>query len=323
MTTSAINTSKPVLHIVVIGFHHKKGCQVDYAFPPLVPGGTVDSHETPAEWKHLPSLAIPDGAHNYTQDSIYFHLPGLDDRHRTVYGVACYRQIETKDLKIKTDDITRSTVQKSVCVLSNLPLYGLIEAKLELITHAYFLELDFRQVSLLEDTYNNLNASLRESLLDGGSQVFLGMNIKELVQTYRHRVMTLFKLVLLDEKGFVHWVLFTGSPVERLANTMLTILSLYPGMIEQGLAECTSYGGDRNISPTLRHTGVGEEAEEFLEIRYTGDLSPDISGLSGTDSVEAVEPASPTIDRGLDQPSFPMNAAESLKISTTSQALGE
>ncbi|KAH3716624.1 hypothetical protein DPMN_059350 [Dreissena polymorpha] len=206
MTTSAINTSKPVLHIVVIGFHHKKGCQVDYAFPPLVPGGTVDSHETPAEWKHLPSLAIPDGAHNYTQDSIYFHLPGLDDRHRTVYGVACYRQIETKDLKIKTDDITRSTVQKSVCVLSNLPLYGLIEAKLELITHAYFLELDFRQVSLLEDTYNNLNASLRESLLDGGSQVFLGMNIKELVQTYRHRVMTLFKLVLLDEKGIVHWL---------------------------------------------------------------------------------------------------------------------
>jgi len=51
------------------------------------------------------------------------------------------------------------------------PLYGLIEAKLELITHAYFKELDFSQVSILEDTFNNLNASLTESLLDGGSQV--------------------------------------------------------------------------------------------------------------------------------------------------------
>ena len=51
------------------------------------------------------------------------------------------------------------------------PLYGLIEAKLELITHAYFKELDFSQVALLEETYNNLNASLTSSLLDGGSQV--------------------------------------------------------------------------------------------------------------------------------------------------------
>lgn len=47
----------------------------------------------------------------------------------------------------------------------------MIEAKLELITHAYFKELDFSQVSLLEETYNNLNSSLTESLLDGGSQV--------------------------------------------------------------------------------------------------------------------------------------------------------
>ena len=54
------------------------------------------------------------------------------------------------------------------------PLYGLIQAKLELITHAYFDELDFSKVSLLEETYKNLNASLTDSLLDGGSQVFLG-----------------------------------------------------------------------------------------------------------------------------------------------------
>ena len=28
MTTLAVGSSNPVLHIVVIGFHHKKGCQV-------------------------------------------------------------------------------------------------------------------------------------------------------------------------------------------------------------------------------------------------------------------------------------------------------
>ncbi len=53
------------------------------------------------------------------------------------------------------------------------PLYGLIQAKLELITHAYFEERDFSQVTLLEETYRNLNAGLKASLLEG-SQVFLG-----------------------------------------------------------------------------------------------------------------------------------------------------
>ena len=40
----------------------------------------------------------------------------------------------------KTDDITRASVQKSVCVLSRLPLYGHIQVKMSLITEAYFRE---------------------------------------------------------------------------------------------------------------------------------------------------------------------------------------
>ena len=28
-----------VLHALVVGFHHKKGCQVEYSYPPLMPDG--------------------------------------------------------------------------------------------------------------------------------------------------------------------------------------------------------------------------------------------------------------------------------------------
>lgn len=73
----------------------------------------------------------------------------------------------------RSSDITRETVQKSVCVLSRVPLYGLIQAKLELITHAYFDERDFSKVSLLEETYKNLNSSLPKDLSDN-QQTFLG-----------------------------------------------------------------------------------------------------------------------------------------------------
>ena len=69
---------KPVLHVVVVGFHHKKGCQVEYAYPPLMdPDGDPKSTLLPSQWKHLPSLALPDGSHNYEQDTCYFHLPDL------------------------------------------------------------------------------------------------------------------------------------------------------------------------------------------------------------------------------------------------------
>ena len=59
----------PVLHVLVIGFHHRKGCQVEYSWPPLIPENDCRSANLPAQWKHLPSLALPDGAHNYDADT--------------------------------------------------------------------------------------------------------------------------------------------------------------------------------------------------------------------------------------------------------------
>uniref|UniRef100_A0AAQ5XTK0 UDENN domain-containing protein n=1 Tax=Amphiprion ocellaris TaxID=80972 RepID=A0AAQ5XTK0_AMPOC len=140
----------PVLHIVVVGFHHKKGCQVEFSYPPLMPDEGHDSNLLPEEWKYLPFLALPDGAHNYQEDTVYFHLPPLSGDMKCVYGVSCYRQIEAKALKVRQADVTRETVQKSVCVLSRVPLYGLLQAKLQLITHAYFEEKDFSQISILK-----------------------------------------------------------------------------------------------------------------------------------------------------------------------------
>ncbi|MGH0175413.1 UNVERIFIED_CONTAM: hypothetical protein FKN15_070084 [Acipenser sinensis] len=60
----------PVLHIVVVGFHHKKGCQVEFSYPPLIPGEGHNNSSLPEEWKYLPFLALPDGAHNYQEGMI-------------------------------------------------------------------------------------------------------------------------------------------------------------------------------------------------------------------------------------------------------------
>ncbi|CAL1530920.1 unnamed protein product [Lymnaea stagnalis] len=255
----------PVLHVLVIGFHHKKGCQVEFSYPPLIEGNSVESHEIPEEWKHIPSLALPDGAHNFVKDTVYFVLPGRNDNPHTVYGVSCYRQMDASNLINKTADVTRSTVQKSVCVLSRLPLFGLIKAKLELITHAYFDERDFSQVSLLEETYKNLNSSLTQSLLEG-TQVFLGLSARDLVIFYKHKVIVLFKLLMLERR-----VLFFGSPVESLCQTLLGFLSLFPGMLESGLSQSCNQWGVKKLSPNLAVADFNsdlDENEQFLEVCY-------------------------------------------------------
>lgn len=58
-------------------------------------------------------------------------------------------------------------------MLSTLPLYGHIQVKMALITHAYFEEGDFSKVSLLEDTYHHLNSCM-SSESQTPPQVFVG-----------------------------------------------------------------------------------------------------------------------------------------------------
>ena len=64
-------------------------------------------------WTCLPSLALPDGAHHHDKDSSVFLLPSKESN-QCLFAVSCYRQIETKKLKVKDEEVTRDTVQKYV-----------------------------------------------------------------------------------------------------------------------------------------------------------------------------------------------------------------
>lgn len=276
----------PVLHIVVVGFHHKKGCQVEFSYPPLMPDEGHDSNVLPEEWKYLPFLALPDGAHNYQEDTVFFHLPPLSGDMKCVYGVSCYRQIEAKALKVRQADVTRETVQKSVCVLSRVPLYGLLQAKLQLITHAYFEEKDFSQISILKELYEHMNGSLRGSSLEG-SQVYLGLSPRDLILHFRHKVLILFKLILLEKK-----VLFYVSPVNRLVGALMTVLSLFPGMIEHGLVDSSHYKPKSSTSEDLSLEESVSGAEEFVSVSVT-----DIAGTT-VELEEAAQPAAESLSSG-------------------------
>lgn len=242
----------PVLHIIVVGFHHKKGCQVEFSYPPLV-NGTEGKNECPSGWKYLPTLALPDGSHNFTEDTVFFNLPSLYDQTESIYGVSCYRQIPVEKLKIRTADVTRSTVQKSVCILASLPIYGYIEVKLSLIAAAFFDQGDFSCTKILVNAYDQLNACLLNEP-SPMRHLDVGLPLRDIVLKWRHKTLLLYKLMLLQKR-----VVCFCSPVRSMCTLIMGIASLYPRLIEKGFKEVACVQTSRPMSPMPNFTSYSTE----------------------------------------------------------------
>ncbi|XP_011179949.1 late secretory pathway protein AVL9 homolog [Zeugodacus cucurbitae] len=274
--STAGENKPPILHILVVGFHHKLGCQVEFSYPPLIPG-TTGKNECPSGWKYLPTLALPDGSHNFAEDTVFFNLPSLTEPTESVYGVSCYRQIPIEKLTIRTADMTRSTVQKSIVALARLPIYGYIEVKLSLIADAFFEKGDFSCTDLLIKAYQQLNACL----LDDETQrplrnFYVGLSLREIVLQWRHKVLILFKLFLLQRR-----VVCFGSPVRGMCVLVLGIASLIPRLLEKGFQEVACVRTSRPLSPMpdftdsiQQETAELKQCEEDLTVFENNDQQP-------------------------------------------------
>ncbi|KAI8983831.1 AVL9/DENND6 domain-containing protein [Pilobolus umbonatus] len=161
------NNDQLIAAILVVGFHHAYGPIVEFCIPPLPYHNTgtkiqksLEKLELPEEWNFLPFLALPDGAHQKDEDFAYFHLPpvpGWTVAETTLFGISCNRQIASKDLLVKTPDITRSIVQKAVVVLAKQPIFGPLRQKLAVITAAWFNQRDFTKLEILHVSLKPIN----------------------------------------------------------------------------------------------------------------------------------------------------------------------
>ncbi|KAI9008295.1 transport protein Avl9-domain-containing protein [Gaertneriomyces semiglobifer] len=228
----------------------RNGPQVEYACPPFpsIPHdeladsenirtstSTVDASnaiELPEEWAFLPFLCLPDGAHATEEEFIYFHLPPVPSwthyPQSTLFGLACYRQIAASELLTKSQDVTRSTVQKAVVVLSTQPILGSVRSKLGLVTRAFFEQKDFTKLEILETLYQNLCVSMNwiSNQVVEDSILYMGLSLRDLVWTFRQKTLQLFKLLLLEKR-----ILFFGTKVERLSGFQYSLVSLIPDLL--------------------------------------------------------------------------------------------
>ncbi|KAK8159656.1 transport protein Avl9-domain-containing protein [Phyllosticta citrichinensis] len=216
--------------VCVVDFHHARGPEVETWIG-------VENGADPAadnEWPLLPFMALSDGAHATTEDFSYFTLrreATLDGPATSLFGISCTRQLDANDLINRPAEVTRSTVQKAVVVITDSPQhFGYLREKLSVVTKAWFAQNDFTDLDILE----GFQASLAKTFKDREHErdQFFGLSLREIIHEYKHQTLVLFKCCLLQPK-----MLFFGSSCERLCLMQFSLISLIPGLI-RNLQDC-------------------------------------------------------------------------------------
>ncbi|KAK9759713.1 hypothetical protein K7432_017009, partial [Basidiobolus ranarum] len=258
-----------VAHVLVVAFHHQLGPIVEFAHPPL-PCFAEDEElhtevgfpKVPNEWAFLPFLALPDGAHLNEQQICYFHLPPIRREidypfsNMTLFGISCFRQVETSKVKNKTSDITRASVQKAVVIITRQAVVGSVRDQLTAVTAAYFDQGDFTQKEIIVKLYESVSTKFHTGV--ASSSLYLGISLQDLVRRFKSKTLVLFKLLLLEKR-----VMFYGHPVEDLCAFQYALVSLVPGLLSH-LQECGSPDRLSNGKKAVVHD-FNDERQVFFE----------------------------------------------------------
>ncbi|KAH7072128.1 LAlv9 family protein [Paraphoma chrysanthemicola] len=210
--------------VCVVDFHHARGPEVETWL------GAEEGSDpaTENEWGLLPFMALSDGAHASTEDYSYFTLRrSATETHpaTSLFGISCTRQLDASKLIDRPADVTRSTVQKAVVVISDRPqCFGAIKAQLGVVVAAWFAQRDFTDIEILQRFQESLPQLLRNQ--EGQTDQDFGLSLRELIHEFKWQTLVLFKCALLQPK-----VLFFGSHCERLCMMQFALISLIPGLI--------------------------------------------------------------------------------------------
>lgn len=156
----ATNTPQPLERqfnplVCVVDFNHHRGPEIEHWIG--LENGTEEADIiTTNDWGLIPYMALPDGAHQNEEEFSYFSLvhkgsTGKDVEPSSVFGISCMHQIGSSTLKWKSEEVTRSAVQKAVVVITDRPEgFSALREKLSAVTKAWFGQKDFRDLEILQ-----------------------------------------------------------------------------------------------------------------------------------------------------------------------------
>ena len=232
-------TSNPILYIAVVSFNHKKGSIIEFTYPDkdeLLEKNTesklffeslISSDNSLTKENvfdninnQLTYLSMPDGAHSLTSDSQFFLIQNFS---KILFGISCYRQIKvTQAMKEDEQENTRDSVQKSMCIISKLPLFGQMASKLSITMLAYFNQDSLKDKKIIKDLYLNYDKNYLEYI--NVNEILESFSLKRLIYFTRDKIFTLIKLIMLEKK-----ILIYSHISNNICSFIFSFLSLFPG----------------------------------------------------------------------------------------------
>ena len=235
------HTQNPILYIAVISFNQKKGSIIEFTYPEkeilleknentkLFFESLIDNSNEKLNTiekifdninYQLTYLCIPDGAHSLTSDSTFFLIQNFK---KLLFGISCFRQIKvTQAMKEDEQENTRDCVQKAMCIISTLPLFGQMASKLSITMLAYFNQESLKNKQIIEDLYSNYkNNYIHRIKMD---EILESFSLKRLIYFTKDKIFTLIKLIMLEKKILVY-----SHISNNICSFIFSFLSLFPG----------------------------------------------------------------------------------------------
>ena len=232
-------TSNPILYIAVISFNQKKGAIVEFIYPDIdTLKNNTESNEylsslCDKENKSLDSvdkvieninyqltyLCMPDGAHILKNDSQFFLIQNLP---KLLYGISCYRQLETTpSMKEDEQENTRDCVQKAMCIVSKVPLFGQMISKLSVTMLAYFNQESLKDKKIIGELYSNYKISAKNTI--NVNEIMASFSLKKLLSLTNDKIFSIMKLIMLEKKILVY-----SHISNNVCSFIFSFLSLFP-----------------------------------------------------------------------------------------------
>ncbi|KAJ5135426.1 Late secretory pathway protein AVL9 [Penicillium bovifimosum] len=246
--------------VLVIDFHHARGPEIEHC---IADEGTDPAVEN--DWSLLPFMALSDGAHLSTEEFSYFTLRRKETPttpETSLFGIACSRQLDASLLINRPPEVTRSTVQKAVVVVTDTPQrVGQLREKLSVVTSAWFAQRDFSDIDILKKFREALVIALLND--DSPKDQNLGLSLREMIHEFKSQTLVLFKALLLQPK-----MLFFGTRCERLCMIQFSLISLIPGLINS-LQDCADPAFD-SYSQTVEKATSLKTSDRSSLLAYMG-----------------------------------------------------
>ena len=222
----------PILLIALISFHHKKGSIIEYSFPPkeslhknsnisyLIENKNISIEKFVEDlFQKLTYICLPDGIHCTKSDTQFFII---QDYNYPLYGISCYEQIKSQ--RDDTIENTRNFIQKSLCILTILPLYSPLYAKLSVTLETFFNQTSLKDKNIINDLYQNFFLDGETNFrLDEINFVFAS---RKLLCFTKEKIFLILKMILLEKK-----ILIFSNISGNVCSFLYNLLALIPGQI--------------------------------------------------------------------------------------------